>query len=332
MSTDDVSVIDISPFLLGGSEDKKRVAAEVGHACETIGFVNIQGHGVPEQLIERVRGVAYEFFALAVEEKLKIGRPAPEITRGYDTLANQSLSASLGNPSPPDLQETFGMGPVDVPDDPYHTEGMARVYFAPNLWPARPAEMRAVFEDYYRRLRALGSQIMRIFALALNLREDFFDDKIADSISHIRFNKYPAQIEPPLPGQLRAGAHTDYGSLTILYGEDTPGGLQVVNRKGEWTDIHPAPGSFVLNLGDLMARWTNDRWVSTLHRVVNPPRQFADRERLSIAFFHAPNYDAEIKCVDTCQGPSNPPKFEALIYGEYRLDKTLKTRLSEPAV
>ena len=332
MSADDVPVIDLSPFLAGGPEGKKRVAAEVGRACETIGFVNILGHGVPEQLIERVRDLAYEFFALPVEEKLKIGRPAPEITRGYDTLANQSLSASLGNPSPPDLQETFGMGPVDVPDDPYHTEGMARVYFAPNLWPARPAAMRTAFEDYYRRLRALGAEIMRVFALALDLREDFFDDKIADTISHIRFNKYPAQLEPPLPGQLRAGAHTDYGTLTILYGEDTPGGLQVINRQGHWVDVHPAPGSFVINLGDLMARWTNDRWVSTLHRVVNPPRQFADRERLSIAFFHAPSYDAEIKCVDTCQGPGNPPKYEPLTYGEYRLDKTLKTRLPEPAV
>ena len=331
MSADDVPVIDISPFLAGQPEGKKRVAAAVGRACETIGFVNILGHGVPAQLIEHVRDLAYEFFALAVEEKLKIGRPAPEITRGYDILANQSLSASLGNPSPPDLQETFGMGLVDVPNDPYHTEGMARVYFAPNLWPKRPAAMRPAFEEYYRRVRALAADIMRIFALALDLPEDFFDDKIADTISHIRFNKYPAQLEPPLPGQLRAGAHTDYGSLTVLYGEDTPGGLQVVNRKGDWIDVRPAPGSFVVNLGDLMARWTNDRWVSTLHRVVNPPRQFAESERLSIAFFHAPNYDAEIKCVDTCQGPGNPPKYEPLTYGEYRLDKTLKTRLPEPA-
>jgi isopenicillin N synthase-like dioxygenase len=331
MSADDVPVIDISPFLAGHPGNKKRVVAEVGRACETIGFINIVGHGVPEQLVEQVRDLAYEFFALPVEEKLKIGRPAPEITRGYDTLANQSLSASMGNPSPPDLQETFGMGLVDVPDDPYHTEGMAPLYFAPNLWPERPAAMRPAFEEYYHRLRALSAEIMRIFALALDLREDFFDDKIAHTISHIRFNKYPAQVEPPLPGQLRASAHTDYGSLTILYGEDTPGGLQVFDRNGHWVDVHPAPRSFVVNLGDLMARWTNDRWVSTLHRVVNPPRQLADRERLSIAFFHAPNYDAEIECVDTCQGPGNPPKYEALTYGEYRLDKTLKTRLAEPA-
>ena len=99
--------------------------------------------------------------------------------------------------------------------------------------------MRPAFEEYYRRLRGLAADIMRIFALALDLPEGFFDDKIADTISHIRFNKYPAQLEPPLPGQLRAGAHTDYGSLTILYGEDTPGGLQVFNRKGDWGRCPP---------------------------------------------------------------------------------------------
>ena len=138
-------------------------------------------------------------------------------------------------------------------------------------------------------------------------------------------------------GQLETG-RAAVRAQCLEYGLDEPpalgptGGLQVVNRQGHWVDVHPAPGSFVVNLGDLMARWTNDRWVSTLHRVVNPPRQFAERERLSIAFFHAPNYDAEIKCIDTCQGPGNPPKYEPLTYGEYRLDKTLKTRLPEPAV
>ena len=152
---------------------------------------------------------------------------------------------------------------------------------------------------------------MRVFAIALGIDERWFDDKIARSISHIRFNKYMAQKEAPLPGQLRAGAHTDYGTLTILYGEDRPGGLQAFSPDGEWIDVRPPPGAFVVNIGDMMARWTNDRWVSTLHRVVNPPRSEDRAERLSIAFFHQPGHDIEIRCIDTCHGPGNPSQVPA---------------------
>ena len=329
MTSNPIPLIDIAPMLAGDPIGKRRIAAEVGEALETIGFFTIVGHGVPWNLVEEVRDIAYAFFALPLEEKMRIPRPGTAATRGYDPPANQALAATLGNESPPDLQEMFGMGDFDLPEDPYHTEGHGADFFAPNLWPECPAAMRPRFEAYYRALGGIGDALMRVFALALKIDEHYFDDKIARSISHIRFNKYMAQPEPPLPGQLRAGAHTDYGTLTILYGEDKPGGLQAFGPEGKWIDVRPPPGAFVVNIGDMMARWTNDRWVSTLHRVVNPPRSEDRAERLSIAFFHQPGHDVEIRCIETCRGPGNPVRYPPVRYGEYRFAKVLSSRLEE---
>ena len=225
MASNGIPQIDIAPMLAGDRAGKRRIAEQVGDALETIGFFTIVGHGVPESVVHDARDFAYAFFALPLEEKLRVPRPSIAATRGYDPPANQKLAATLGNESPPDLQEMFGMGDFDLPDEPYYTEGHGKDFFSPNLWPERPAGMRKAFETYYRALGGIGDELMRIFALALGIDERFFDDKIARSISHIRFNKYMAQKEAPLPGQLRAGAHTDYGTLTILYGEDKPGGL-----------------------------------------------------------------------------------------------------------
>jgi isopenicillin N synthase-like dioxygenase len=164
--------------------------------------------------------------------------------------------------------------------------------------------------------------LMRLAALALDVDEHFFDAKVDRSIGTMRLNYYPAQTAPPAPGQLRASAHTDYGGFTILSGEDVPGGLQVRTRGGDWIDVPTAPTRFVVNIGDLLMRWTNDRWLSNLHRVVNPPAGTA--ARLSIAFFNHPNYDALIECLPS-QGPPRHPPVRS---GEYRDLKYAKTLLA----
>jgi isopenicillin N synthase-like dioxygenase len=327
----EIPLIDFSPALAGDTAGKARVAAEIGRALETVGFFHISGHGVSPALIQGMRDEAYAFFALPIDEKMNVGRPAPEITRGYDPPAQQSLSATKDGASHPDLQEGFGMGGFDFsPDDNYYAGGLGHYFFAPNLWPDRPAGLRSVLEEYHTVLKALATRMMQVFALALDLDESYFDNKVDRTGAHMRLNKYPAQNTPPKPGQLRSGAHTDYGTLTILYGEDTPGGLQVMGPGGDWIDIHPAPGTFIVNIGDSMARWTNDRWVSTLHRVVNPPRDHSASERLSVAFFHATNYDAEIKCLESCQIPGEPPKYEPTYYAAYYIDKLMKSRQTVP--
>ena len=157
--------------------------------------------------------------------------------------------------------------------------------------------------------------MMELTALALGLSESFFQDKIDKHITAIRLNYYPEQTAAPKPGQLRAGEHTDYGLLTILNGENVPGGLQVKTRAGDWIDTETDQDTFVVNIGDLLMRWTNDRWVSNIHRVVNPPDSVAARsKRLSIAFFHHPNYDALIECI----APPGKAKYPPVNSGEYR--------------
>jgi isopenicillin N synthase-like dioxygenase len=165
--------------------------------------------------------------------------------------------------------------------------------------------------------------MMKLAALGLGLDEHFFQDKIDRHITAMRINHYPAQTSLPEPGQLRAGAHTDYGLLTILNGENTPGGLQVQTRSGDWVGVETDPDTFVVNIGDLLMRWTNDRWVSNSHRVVNPPAGSQQSARISIAFFHHPNYDALIECV----APEGQAKYPPIRSGDYRDFKYQQTRI-----
>jgi isopenicillin N synthase-like dioxygenase len=320
-----VPVIDLAPFLDGEAAGKTAVVRAIGRACEDIGFFTIVGHGVNAALVRRMSDVSRAFFDLPVADKQRVRRPKPEQSRGYVGLGEENLSYGVGQATT-DLKEFFAIGPVDVPEEPYYTCPAAYPSFAPNVWPARPPELRAVYTEYYRATERLADDLMRAFALALDLRGDFFRDKTDRHISGIRVINYPDQPAAPAVGQLRAGAHSDYGALTILKAENVPGGLQVLNRAGQWVDVAPVADSFVINLGDLMMHWTNDRWISTLHRVVNPPRDRAlGSRRQSIVFFYQPNYDAVIECLPGCSGPGNPAKYAPVTSGEHRLRKFLKT-------
>ncbi len=287
-----IPVIDIGPYLESGEEGKGRIAREIAAACTEAGFFCITGHGVSEDLIARTRRAAVEFFALPLAEKRRILRPANRVGRGYYPFADRSLAHTLGEETPPDLQEAFAMGPPDIPDDDYYRGEVAAYFFAENRYPARPGDFRKTVDDYFRALAGLCDRLMGAMALALGLREDFFADRIDRPACGLRLIRYPAQTAAPESRQLRAGAHTDYGTLTVLRGDDAPGTLQIKLPQGGWTDLHPPGDAFVCNLGDAMARWTGGRWASTLHRVANPPAGAPQRDRLSLVFFHQPNYDA----------------------------------------
>lgn len=291
-----VPVIDLEPFRHGDDADKQAVAEAVDRACRDIGFLVISGHGVSTDLIARTREISRAFFDLPLAEKRKVARPSVEITRGYIGVDEESLARSRDPKAPgSDLNESFMIGPVDTPATDYACAPEAGKHFAPNMWPENPSELKEIWSDYYREMGSLAALLMRIFALALGLPEDHFEDKIDKHISRLRVRNYPAQLETPAPGQIRAGAHSDYGSLTILATEDKPGGLQVCNANGDWVDVPIVPDCFIINIGDLLARWTNDTWVSTLHRVVNPPAGAgSETRRQSLVFFHNPNYEADI--------------------------------------
>jgi isopenicillin N synthase-like dioxygenase len=322
----DVPTIDLQPYFEGTLDDRRRVAAQVSRACEEIGFFRIGAHGVATQDIDGTYDMARRFFMLPEEEKLLIRQPSPDVSRGYTPFRGETLSASLGETTPPDLKEMIDMGPVDVPGGEYYERPEAGQHFAANLWPEEPAGFRVTMEAYYRRLNRLANDLMALFALALELPEDFFFDKLDKNMSALRVICYPEQHEAPQPGQLRGGAHTDYGTLTILTSDNAAGGLQALHRDGHWVDIDPQPGTYIVNIGDVMQIWTNDRWVSTLHRVVNPAADKATTARRhSIVFFHQPNYDAVIDTLPTCVDPARR-KYAPFTYGEHWMRKWMATK------
>ncbi|CAN5375793.1 2-oxoglutarate and iron-dependent oxygenase domain-containing protein [soil metagenome] len=314
-----VPVIDIGPFVRGDAAAKADVARAVDAACRDIGFLVIAGHGIDRALIERTQSASRRFFDLALADKMKVAKPAKDVARGYIGIAEESVARSRDRTAVAgDLNESFMIGPVDLPPAGHAFAPAAGKHFAPNLWPESPPDLRAAYTDYYRAMSELAAVLMRIFALAIGIDEHFFDDKIDHHISRLRVRNYPHQHEAPLPGQIRAGAHSDYGSLTILAAEDKPGGLQVCNLAGDWVDVPIVPDTFIVNLGDLLARWTNDRWVSTLHRVVNPPAgSGTESRRQSLVFFHNPNYDAPIACLPNCAAAGEAPRHPPTTSGEH---------------
>ena len=323
--TSSIPVIDLSDALAGATAAKQSAAREIDRACREIGFFTITGHGVPVAALDALREKAHRFFALPLAEKRRAIHPVAGTPRGYRALGIEALSYGNAIETPPDLKEYYHFGRERWPDEPYFTSAEGQRYFIKNLWPETPQGFREAADRYYQEMERLVLWLMRLAALGLGVEEDFFDDKIDRHITAMRLNFYPEQTEAPKPGQLRAGEHTDYGAFTILNGENVAGGLQVKTRSGQWLDIETDPRHFVVNIGDLLMRWTNDRWVSNTHRVINPPREVAGAaKRLSIAFFHHPNYDAEIECI----APPGEAKYPPVGSGEYRDLKYRQTRLA----
>jgi isopenicillin N synthase-like dioxygenase len=324
-----VPIIDVAAFRSPDPAARGAVARQVGEAVDAIGFLVITGHGVDPALIAEVQRASNAFFDLPLAEKMRVARPAPDVTRGYIPIEAESVGRSRGVAAPGDLNESLMIGPVDVPPgDPYFSGPAAGKHFHPNLWPDRPEELRGLYERYFRAMGGLAAELMAMFALALDLPEDFFADKIDRHISRLRVRNYPAPLVPLKPGQLRAGAHADYGSLTILRTEDKPGGLQVLNRAGDWVDVPIASDSYVVNIGELMARWTNERWRATLHRVVNPPEAHAAvSRRLSLVFFHNPNYDAPVAALPGTVPASEAPKYPPTTSGDHLRAQFVRTQV-----
>ena len=319
-----IPVIDLTAARRGGVADRQRVARALDAVCQEIGFFTIAGHGVPPALIAGLREAAHAFFAQPLAVK-RLAAPAdPTTPRGYRALGIEALSFGNDQAAPPDLKEYYHFGRESWPETEYYSGAAGRRYFIGNLWPDHPRGFREAAAAYYGAMEELVGLMMRLAALGLGVDEHFFDDKIDRHITAMRLNFYPAQATPPLPGQMRAGAHTDYGAFTILNGENVPGGLQVRTRAGDWIDVETDADTFVVNIGDLLMRWTNDRWLSNMHRVVNPPAAAAASKRLSIAFFHHPNYDALIECI----APPGSARHAPVLSGEYRDLKYRQTRVA----
>jgi isopenicillin N synthase-like dioxygenase len=321
MSVSMFPVFDLGTFEKGDARKRADLGRQVDEICRTTGFLAVANHGVPQEVIDGVWRKAKAFFDLPFEEKEQAKAPYKGYPYGYLGPELEALAKSRNVETPPDLKESFNGGPAAVPSGLTDADALAFCY-APTIWPEKPLGFVDAWRTYYASMEDLAARIMKVFAAALTLPEDYFARFIDAPVSALRALNYPEQHVPPKPGQLRAGAHTDYGSLTILLPQEGSKGLEIAARDGSWVAVPPIPGAFVINLGDLMQRWTNDRWVSTLHRVVNPSRQEGGMaRRQSLAFFHQPNWSAEISCLDACLPPGQKPKYDSVLSGPYLMSK-----------
>jgi isopenicillin N synthase-like dioxygenase len=323
-----VPTVDISTWIDGSEADRSAIAAQVDDACRTFGFLKIAGHGVSTSTIDDMRTVTDEFFALPEESKLRVATPSAEIDRGYSALGSEALSYSVGAPTPPDMFEAFNAGIRTLfgplPDeDPRHAN-----LWAADIWPASPQRMREVWAEYITALRALGDRMLHIFGVALDIDENFFvgrSDRSPDVIRALNYERHAGDPDPT-DGQMRLGAHTDYGAVTILSADPVPG-LQIMGPDDTWWDITPTDGTFLVNLGDLIAAWTNDQWRSTLHRVV-PPARTTDgpSRRRSIAYFHASNTDQIVEPIPSCVDDDHPRRYPSFCVGDHLNGKVVGPR------
>ncbi len=327
-----VPIIDCSSFTRNDRvDDRLATAREIGSACEQYGFLVISGHGVSGVGLQEMRDVSMAFFALPTAEKMKVVAPkAANVTRGYVPFESKSHASEEG--APPDLMEKFIVSRFEAEQDAIAAglrPGLEE-WFAVNHWPSEPANMKAVWRAYYNEVSELARRLMCTFAVALDLDDHWFEDKIDQHFSNLAANHYPPQDRPPAPGQLRIAPHTDTGSLTLIPQDGSQGGLEIQHpASGEWLPVPSIPDTFVVNIGDLMAQWTNDRWVSTNHRVVNPPRSDAHRGRLTLPFFLQPNFHARIECIPSCCSAERPAKYAPVTSGEWA---TKVTRPFDPNV
>ena len=307
-----IPVLDFSRFTSGS--DRDGFVADLGKACRETGFILITGHGIPEALIADTFAAADAFFDLPAERKAPLDILKVGSNRGWAAEGSENLDDTSGQI---DLKEGFNIGLEMAADDPRILAG--EPFRAVNAWPEVPG-FRETALSYFDAVHRLGVELHRAIALDLGLEEHYFAPFFDQPLATLRFLRYPAgRREGEAIG---AGAHTDYGSVTLLMTDDEPG-LQVKPRGKDWVDAPHVPGAYVVNIGDCLMRWTNDIYVSTPHRVLVP-----ERVRRSIPFFLDPNPDAVIRALPGT-GEAKYPPVTGADYLKMRLDATYVPEVAE---
>jgi len=302
-----IPVIDLEPFLAGDPRAFAATAAELGHALEDVGFFVVVNHRIPQALIDRAFAEARRFHAQPMDAKLALRMN--EHNNGYMMLGRYAVWTSDVNANDkPDLNEAFFVKRERGPDDPLVQAG--RRFAGPNQWPETLPGFRETVLAYTDAVDALGRKLLPLCATALDLPPDTFDGAFAESQFSFRLTHYP-----PVAAELNQfgiAPHTDANFMTFLAQSEVPG-LQVRMPDGAWMDVPCVPGSFAVNSGDMMQRWTNHRFKSTAHRALPP----VGRERYAIPYFMGPHLDTVIACLPTCQAAGNPPRYAPITYAQY---------------
>ena len=304
----EIPVVALSGALLPGGSRSGGVAAELRAAAEGSGFFYIAEHGIPGELVERQFIAARTFFDLpqAAKEAVSLAR-LPAARRGYEAIGAQQLDADAR----PDLKESFYCGIEHDPAHPYVRKGHQS--YGPNQWPEELPQLAARCGLYIEALQGLSERLMQLLAISLGLPETWFDAMFADPMITLRLLRYPPHPADADERSFGAGAHTDWGAITIL-AQDDYGGLEVRLPDGRWCPAAPIPGTFVVNLGDLVPRWTNGRYHSNPHRVRNVSS--GGRPRYSMPFFYSPDHEAAIEVLPGC-GAGSASAQERCTVGEH---------------
>ncbi|QUC18582.1 uncharacterized protein UV8b_02823 [Ustilaginoidea virens] len=320
-----IPLVDFSKFLSGTPEERRATAKTILHGFQTAGFIYLENHPIPADAVKHAFAHSARFFALDAAAKLKLSWTTPEANRGYSAPGREKVSQSLDTAevdkirsAAPDLKESLEIGRDTNPK-------------YPNPWPAEEGNLkgfRAGLLDFFARCQELHLQLMRAIALGMNLDEAFFAKFVDAADNTLRLLHYPgvgAHVFKANPGQVRAGEHSDYGSVTLLF-QDDRGGLQVKSPTGQFVDATPIKGTIVVNAGDLLARWSNDTIKSTIHRVVEPPGQGQDHPpRYSIAYFCHPNADSFIETLPGTYASTKDKKYDGVNSKEYLVRRLTAT-------
>jgi isopenicillin N synthase-like dioxygenase len=312
---DSIPVIDLAPSFSDDPAGRKAVAWEIHKTARDTGFFYIKNHGVPQAMVDGQLELARTFFALPMDEKLAVDASLSTCTRGYETMGLQTLDDG----SPPDLKEGFLIGCDLDENHPYVRDGVPNC--GANLWPSKPEGFRPTYEAYVDEMFRVGRHLMGLIALSLDLPEDYFAEGLAEPLFNSRLLRYAPQPEDAAFNQIGAGAHTDWGMITILLQDDV-GGLEVENAAGEWISAPPIPGTFVINLGEMVRVLTNGMYHANLHRVLN---NHSGKDRFSVPTFFDPSYFYEVKCAATCLPESGTPDFPATTVGGHIAEMYRKT-------
>jgi isopenicillin N synthase-like dioxygenase len=283
-------VIDLAGMVSSDACDRMAVARDVRAASVEFGMFAVTNHGVSAALVASHLELARSFFALDVAEKCAIDVRTSNCFRGYEPFATQTIDAA----APGDLKEGFIMGPDLAPDHPHVRAQYPNT--GTNRWPARPADFRVRMEAYVAAMNDLGRRLAGVLALSLDLPETFFRAALAEPLTYSQLLHYPTVDAFAYRNHLGAGAHVDWGMITILLQDDV-GGLEVRAPDGTWHAVRPVAGAFVIILGELMVRWTGGRYRSAPHRVA---KNTSGRSRYSMPTFVDPSYDEWVACVPTC--------------------------------
>ena len=308
--------VDLDDFISGNEEKKAAFVQALGKAYEEVGFVAVKNHGVPDELIEDLYKYVQQFFSLPLDQKRKYEIPELAGQRGYTSFGKEHAKGS----DEPDLKEFFQYG--QVPRDNFNDEE-----YPDNVQVAQVTNFNNTFDNAYRAFEKSGTALLRAIALYLGLDEYYFDKFVFNGNSILRAIHYPPITNEP-KSAIRAEQHEDINLITLLVGASADG-LEILNNNGEWIGVTSLPEQIVVNVGDMLQRFTNNRLRSTTHRVVNPKRELWHTSRFSIPFFLHPQSSMSLKCLESCTHDLHPVQYEDITAGEYLNERLIEIGLKK---